>query len=437
MRAAALAAALAAAAFLPGEPLGIGVLIVAALVAAAVRASDPLGAEGVVLGTLALLLAAVPTALDADWVAALDLSAAWLLACLAVGGLRLVAPLGPLLRLKAAPALAPGVPTGIAPAVRGALLGGLLVVPFGALFVHADLVFSELAEGAPLPSLDALPGRVVAFTLVLLAAVGLALAIRWPLRASVPRPTRKLAPPEWGIALGLLVALFVTFVMVQLTVLFGGRRHVLETAGVTYAEYAREGFWQLLAAAGLTLLVVAAAVVFAATPERKHRIALRLLLGALCALTIVLLASALNRLLLYQDAFGLTRSRLFAEAVALWLGGLFALLIAAGLVRAVGANLARIVVVGTAVGLLAFSFANPDQLVAERNVDRWRETGRIDLFYLQELSADAAPALAELPPHLRVEALRPLALRLEEREPWSSFNSSRDGARELLATLDD
>jgi Domain of unknown function (DUF4173) len=437
MRAAALAAALAAAAFLPGEPLGVGVMIVAVLVAVAVRASDPLGPQGIVLGTLALLLAAVPTALDADWVVALDLTAAWLLACAAVGGLTPVAALGPPLRLTGTPALAPAMSTGIGPAVRGALLGGMLVVPFGALFVHADIVFSELAEGVPLPSLEALQGRAVAFTLVLLAAVGLALAFRRPVRASIPRPTRRLAQWEWGIALGLLVALFLAFVLVQLTVLFGGRRHVLETAGVTYAEYARQGFWQLLAAAGLTLLVVGASVVFAATPERKHRIALRLLLGALCALTIVVLASALNRLLLYEDAFGLTRSRLFAETVAVWLGALFALLVVAGLVRAVGANLARIVVVGTALGLLGFSFANPDELVAERNVDRWRETGRIDLSYLQELSADAAPALAELPPHLRVEALRPLALRLEEPEPWSSFNSSRDGARELLATLDD
>jgi hypothetical protein len=132
----------------------------------------------------------------------------------------------------------------------------------------------------------------------------------------------------------------------------------------------------------------------------------------------------------------LTRSRLFAEAVAVWLGGLFALLVAAGVVRAVGRNLARIVVVGTAAGLLAFSLANPDQLVAERNVERWRETGRIDLFYLQELSADAAEAIAGLPPHLRREALAPLAARLEADEPWSSFNLSRDRARDVLAGLD-
>jgi hypothetical protein len=436
VRAAALAAALAAAAFLPGEPLGIGVPLVAVLVAVTARTGTPMGAQGAVLGTLALLLAAMPAVLDAGWVAALDLAAAWLLACAAVGGLTLVAPLGPLVRLRGAPALAPGVPAGIAPALRGTLLGGLLVVPFGALFVQADAAFSELAAGIPLPSLGSLPGRVAVFTLVLLAAVGLALAARWPVRARIAPPARKLAPWEWLIPLGLLVALFLAFVLVQLTVLFGGRRHVLETAGVTYAEYARQGFWQLLAAAGLTLVVIGAALAFAATPERKHRVTLRLLLGALCGLTIVVLLSALHRLLLYEEAFGLTRSRLLAEAVAVWLGGLFALLVAAGLVRAVRVNLARIVVVGTAAALLAFSLADPDALVAERNVDRWRDTGKIDVAYLQELSADAAPALAELPPHLRVEALRPLGDRLEQPEPWSSFNLSRDEARDVLASLD-
>jgi Domain of unknown function (DUF4173) len=436
MRAAALAAALAAAAFLPGEPLGIGVLLVAVLVAVAARAGTPLGPQGVVLGTLALLLAAMPVVLDADWVVALDLTAAWLLACAAVGGLSLGAALGPVVRLRGALALAPGVPSGVAPAVRGTVLGGFLVVPFGALFLQADAAFSQLAEGVPFPSLDSLPGRVVAFSLVLLAAAGLALAARWPVRAGITRPARRLAPWEWGIALSLLLALFLAFVLVQLTVLFGGRRHVLETAGVTYAEYAREGFWQLLAASGLTLVVIGAALAFAATPERKHRLALRLLLGALCGLTIVVLSSALHRLLLYEDAFGLTRSRLFAEAVAVWLGGLFALLVAAGLIRVVGANLARIAVVGTAVALLGFSLASPDALVAERNIDRWRDTGKIDVYYLQELSADAAPELAELPPHLRIEALRPLGYRLEEAEPWSSFNLSRDAARDVLASLE-
>ena len=87
---------------------------------------------------------------------------------------------------------------------------------------------------------------------------------------------------------------------------------------------------------------------------------------------------------------------------------------------------------GTAVALLAFSLLNPDGLVADRNVERWRDTGRLDLGYLRTLSADAAPGLASLPPSLRGFALEPLRAALAEDEPWSSFNLSRRRARDLL-----
>lgn len=191
----------------------------------------------------------------------------------------------------------------------------------------------------------------------------------------------------------LLDVLFLVFVVVQLAVLFGGHAHALETAGLTYAEYARQGFWQLLTAATLTLGLVGVPAFVVDAPTRAHRFLLRLLLGSLCAFTLVILVSALHRLALYEEAFGLTRSRLFAEAFALWLGGLFVLLVIAGVVPLVRQQLPRAALAATAAALLAFSFANPDGLIADRNLERWRDTGRIDLAYLQGLSADAAPAL--------------------------------------------
>ena len=77
-------------------------------------------------------------------------------------------------------------------------------------------------------------------------------------RLCPPRPARApakvaLGRLEWALPLGALVVLFAGFVALQLTTLFGGERHVLETAGLTYAEYARSGFAQLLAVAALTL----------------------------------------------------------------------------------------------------------------------------------------------------------------------------------------
>jgi hypothetical protein len=435
VRGLALAAALAAAALLPFARPGAGVPIVAVLVAAAAASGVRGRLDALLFGVPALGLAAMPAVLDARWVVALDLVAAWTLASLAVSGPALAALAAPLQRLGDAPPLVPRSRRRLGPALRGAAVGGLLVLPFGALFWSGDAAFAELGGRVPLPSADAIVVRTGFFAVVLLGALGLALAARTPLPERRPWEPRQLSPVEWAIPLALLDLLFILFVLVQLAVLFGGRDHVLETAGLTYAEYARQGFWQLLAASALTLAVVGGAVVLASTPGRAHRMLLRVLLGVLCLLTLVTLASALHRLHLYEDAFGLTRQRLAAEAFAVWLGGLFALLIAAPMLRLRGRRLARVAVAGSALALLGFSLASPDRLIAERNVAHWRETGRIDVLYLRRLSADAVPVLATLPPRLRTRALRPIAARLEADEPWSSANLSRHRARRLLAGL--
>jgi hypothetical protein len=160
---------------------------------------------------------------------------------------------------------------------------------------------------------------------------------------------------------------------------------------------------------------------------------LQALLGLLCALTIVIVGSAFHRLRLYESAFGLTRLRLTAEAFALWLGGTFALLLLFGALRR-PATFPRAVLAWVAVALVAFSIANPDARVAERNIERWRETGRIDLDYISKLSADATPALSRLPAPLRDEALTEIGEELSRDEPWSSANLSRIRARDLLST---
>jgi hypothetical protein len=433
MRAAALAAAMCASVLLPGEPLGIGVVLVAALVAATAATAARPGFDALVFGTLALALASLPAVLDAGWVVALDLAAALTLAAAAVSGPTVAAVLAPLARLRDAPPLVPRLRAEHSPPLRGALLGGLLVVPFAALFWTADAAYAELAGRVPLPSAEALPGRVVVFAAVLLAALGLALAARRPVRPPALDVPWKLMPWGWAVPLALLCALFLSFVSVQLAVLFGGHDHVLHTAGLTYAEYARRGFWQLLAAAALTLAVIGGAVLLADAPRRGQQLLLRALLGVLSALTLVILLSALHRLRLYEDTFGLTRARLGAEAVALWLGGLFLLLIAAAAARRARRHLPRAALAGTAVALLAFSLARPDAVIAERNIERWRQTGKLDVAYLQTLSADAAPALAHLPPKLRHRALAALAARLADPEPWSSSNRSRARARRIVA----
>ena len=426
MRLLALLAALVGAWLLPGGPPGIGVPIVAALVlgaAAAARRPTPFQAA---LGALAFALATQAALLDAGWVVALDLCAAWGLATVAVGGVSLPALTAPPTRLSRVPARVPTPSLDYLPAVRGVLLGTVLVLPFAGLFLAGDAAFATLADGIPLPSVGKLPGRALAFALILAAALGLALTAKEPPQTEIARPRARLGLLEWLIPLALLNALFLVFVLVQVAVLFGGHDHVLETSSVTYAEYARSGFWQLLAACALTLAVYGAATIFARTDGRAQRLALRLLLGTLGLLTMVVLLSAFHRLRLYEDAFGLTRLRLAAEATTVCLGLLLAL------VLTVRRRLAEVTAVAAAVSLLGFSLANPDRMIAERNVERWRDTGRIDERYLAGLSSDAVPALVELPPTLRAATTSGISNRLSEHEPFGSANRSRSRARALL-----
>ncbi|WP_422772594.1 DUF4153 domain-containing protein [Plantactinospora sp. WMMC1484] len=310
---------------------------------------------------------------------------------------------------------------------------GLLVV-FGLLFSSADAAFARLLTSwLPELSVPTLLRWIFVFGAVGAGLLGAAYVLTAP--PDLPRnplpPKRRLRRTDWLLPVGALDALFAGFVAVQITTLFGGSEHVLRTAGLSYAEYARRGFWQLLAVTVLTLLVIAAAARWAPRESRTDRILVRVLLGGLTLLTLVVVASALFRMDVYADAYGATRLRLLVAVCEAWLGLLFVLTALAG-VRLAAGWLPR-AAVGTAVlALLALAMADPDRLIAEHNIDRYERTGRIDAYYLSTLSTDAVPALDRLPDPERTCALRRISLDLPA-DDWRETNLARSEARRILA----
>jgi two-component system, OmpR family, sensor histidine kinase BaeS len=123
---------------------------------------------------------------------------------------------------------------------------------------------------------------------------------------------------------------------------------------------------------------------------------LRASLGALCAMTLVVVGSALHRMDLYQRAYGFTRLRLLVDAFEGWLGLVVLAVLVAG-VGLCGWWLPRMALLSGAAVLLALAVANPDAWVARHNIERYQATGKVDWDYLRGLSADAAPTLAALP----------------------------------------
>ncbi|MGR6322749.1 DUF4173 domain-containing protein [Micromonospora soli] len=389
-------------------------------------------------------LVGVGTVRAAGWLFALCLIAALGTASLAVAGGR--TPLGllaagvlpPIASLRALPWAARGLPR---PRHGGPSIGRLLaslgvtavlLLLFGLLFSSADAVFADLvAEALPDVSTPGAFGWIFRLLLVGAVLLGGAYLLAAPpdleLRAGPARAVRRL---EWVLPLALLDALFAAFVLVQLTVLFGGSGHVLHTAGLTYAEYARGGFWQLLAVSALTLLVIAGAMRWAPRRTGADRALIRLLIGGLTVLSLVIVASALYRMRVYTEAYGATRLRLGVATVELWLGLLF-VLVGVATVRLRGAWLPRLVLGAGVVALLGLAVVNPDRLIADWNVTRWQRIDRLDVGYLSGLSADAAPALDQLPEPLRSCALREIAAQLPE-DGWRAANVGRARARAVL-----
>lgn len=397
------------------------------------------------IGGIALL--AVPALRDADWPSFLAVVTAIAVGSMAVHGGRtwpavLLGPIGILNALVTGPAWGwrglrerSGSSRGnVGAGLRAIAVTAVLLLVFGALFAGADAAFADLL-GALVPD-TSVSGGPWRFLLLLLGLVGaLAVAhtaaapIQWD-RVEVPagRPRGRL---EWALPLIVLTGLFAAFNAVQLAVLFGGYESVLKKTGQTYAEYARQGFWQLLLVTLLTLLVIVFALRWAPRDGGRDRKLVRGVLGTLCVLALVVVASAVRRMDMYVEAYGLTRLRVSVVAVELWLGLVIVLIMAAGVW---GARwLPRVVAASAAAGVLAFGLMSPDGLIAERNVQRYEDTGKFDLDYARGLSADAVPALDRLKEPLRSCALRSIAADLEEgAEPWYATSWGEARARDIL-----
>jgi hypothetical protein len=233
---------------------------------------------------------------------------------------------------------------------------------------------------------------------------------------------------EWLVPVLLVDGVFLLFLGAQATVVFGGHDYLQRTTGLTYAEYVHQGFGQLTVATALTLIVVWAAARKAPRAVPADLTWLRGSLGLLCMVTLVVVASALYRMHVYQEAYGFTRLRLLVDVFEGWLGLLVLGVLVAG-VRLRAAWLPRAALLGGAGLLLVLAAVDPDAWIAQHNLDRYHATGSVDWAYLQGLSADAVPVLVTLPSGV-VECA--LAGRESIDDDWLEWNLGRQRAEPLL-----
>jgi hypothetical protein len=245
---------------------------------------------------------------------------------------------------------------------------------------------------------------------------------------------------EVGVVLGLLNVLFACFVVVQFRYFFGGAARVMSITELTYAEYARRGFFELTWVAGLVLPLL---LITHALLQRRDRPAaeriFRPLAGAQIALLFVIMASAVARMRLYQSAYGLTELRLYTTAFMLWLGLVFVWFAWTVLVRSARQRFAcgALVAAFLTIGLL--HLLNPDAYIVRANAAHARAGRAFDAAYAATLSADAVPALISALPSLSRDERCVVARELSQRwtraefdEDWRAWNLARSRARRTV-----
>jgi len=327
--------------------------------------------------------------------------------------------------------------------VRGAALGATLAFPllvvFGGLFTSADSVFRTVVSNAFDVDFGDLLSHVVLFAVwgALVAGFFRGALIRSLVPASEGESGLSVGIIPVATALGLVNLLFLVFVVIQLRYLFGGAALVLAAGGLTYAEYARRGFFELVTAGALVLPLLTGADWLLRREPVEHQRTFRQLAIVLLLLLAVVMASALERMRLYVGAFGLSQIRLYSTAFMLYLAGVSAWFGWTTLRGRRGRFAFGALLQGFAV-LGALHLANPDALIVRTNLAHPGSERPFDGWYAASLSADAVPPLLEALPRLDQATRCAVATGLLtqrgglERDDWRNWNFARSRARRLL-----
>lgn len=327
------------------------------------------------------------------------------------------------------------------------LIGVAIAIPFLFvvlnLLISADAQFEKLVNN--LPNLFSFQTEYV-FRVIIMLIYGLGffgfmqVLIQKNVQIVKKEGTLKLLQMDGIITLTVLLLLdlvYILFVIVQFKYFFSG---TLDN-GLTYAEYARRGFFELLFVTLINLTITTGVITFTKGVQGKLKIAIRSALTILVLSSGVLLISAFMRMSMYEDAYGFTFTRVLVNSFMIFLMVIFAYtLVKIWLDRL---SLFHFYFIASLIYYAGMNIINFDQIVVDRNIARYETTGKIDIHYLNSFSSTGILGLIELyetnPDVPGLKAL--LKQRKAEREylhpdTWQSQNLVRDKAYKRLGELD-
>ncbi len=344
------------------------------------------------------------------------------------------------------------------PMLRGLVLALPIALIFGGLLMSADSVFASYVDqyfDFDMTQIERIIPHIILISFVSWASIGAVLsAIVEEPQANMPSEgkTKPLptTPPfvlslGFGEALTVLLVinvLFGAFMLIQAAYLFGGL-DTLSRTGMTYAEYARRGFFELVTVVclALGLLWLLQAITARSTPRQERRFVWAS--AVMVVLLLGMIVSGFQRMWLYELAYGFTHLRLYTHSFMVWLG-LVLLIFLLSLIRARPQHFVFGGLVSALLTLAILNAMNPDATIARANIERsihsvdaqmaiaageysYGRSYDIDGWYLSQLSPDATPTLIELLPKMSQEDQQLVRTKLEDQRQELEHIAADDG----------
>lgn len=296
--------------------------------------------------------------------------------------------------------------------IKNALLGLAIALPstivVGFLLMNADYGFEKIIDSIFSDAVS----KIFVFVFQLLISLPAAAYIFGLFRASCDGNcegsddercmeairSAGFLPPLAGVFSALPVCcLYVIFFFSQTSYFLSSFISRLPDDIDSYSRYARQGFFELCMVSVINLAIIIAVNLFCKYRDDGERhISIRIITGVLSVFTLLLISTAVSKMVMYINVYGLTPLRVYTTWFMLLLAVVFVGIFLCQIKKRI--NTARLTVTAFTIMFAILSFCNVDGVIAGYNIDRYLN-GTLEnpgFSMLAELSSGAAPQIKRL-----------------------------------------
>lgn len=261
-----------------------------------------------------------------------------------------------------------------------------IVIP---LLVASDAAFQGLLRKLNINMGTEIFGTVFVGIIVFILLFSQAFSSRYAKNTvKVKAPEHSVDPTAVCSFMCVVSFVYLLYLFSQLAYFFNAFSGILQK-GFTMAEYARRGFFEMCAICFVNLIIVLVSVHISRKNEGKTALNVKIPALFICVFSLVLIATAISKMVMYINNCGMTHLRIFTSLFMIFLAVVFVSIILHLFIKSV--PYMQIAFITASLLIAAAVFADIDRVVASYNINAYldKRLDTVDTYTIGSLNSDA------------------------------------------------